>query len=187
MEKAKRQLDNKLWKDFQNLQSSPHIFDSFISYFNGLASWVNKHLDVLGDALVTKNRLDSILNIDAEKYVARNPELLLDKEPIRMFGRKPPTLDSFARSISSTLWDLVKLRSGKDCPKCVDDELNYVIAEILVTKEKRIILECDTCGWTENLDQTICTDEQAVMHPANECDLKAFGLNHLKVDSECKV
>lgn len=170
MEYYKRYLDKYLWDDFKNLQKNPYIFGDYVSYYRVLTTWVKKHLDKFGD-IITNDRLDTILDIDVEKYIAKSPEILLSKEPTRMFSEKPKTMNLLIMRISNTLWDLVKRPSGKDCPRCIHGGLNFVISEVINTKRRVLTLECFSCGWLENLDGTRWRDGLVNIYPANETDL----------------
>ena len=71
-----------------------------------------------------------------------NPELLLNKEKERIGERDYETIDDLLMSIGDTLWDMVTIRVGIDCPNCIYDELRYVIAEKEGTQE--LLLQCET-------------------------------------------
>jgi len=169
-------LDN-LWDDFLKLQMKPHIFDDYCSYFNTLINWLKKHIDTIGDNLITKYTLDTILHINIENYISKNPDIILSHERIRMFSQTPETIDSFLMSLSDTLWDLIKLYSGKYCPACEEGELYYVIFELITAKQKVLALECGVCGWAENIDETEWSGGLVNIYPANETDLAAYGVN----------
>ncbi|WP_410770421.1 hypothetical protein [Fontibacillus sp. BL9] len=167
MQDFEKTLEAFIWEDFKSLMSNPLLFNSYVDYFLILVDWIKKNKAGL-EYSVYWNRLSPILDVDIYDYISKEPEILLDQESKRMFNLKPDTVDSFVMRLSDTLWDLVKLRSGKDCPRCKDDELNYVVAEVLKTAEKKLILECDTCGRTLNSDGTEWSDGVAIIHPANE-------------------
>ncbi|MCG7375746.1 hypothetical protein MH215_01975 [Paenibacillus sp. ACRSA] len=167
MQDFEQTLDAFIWEDFKSLMNNPLLFNNYIDYFLILAEWIKKNRPGL-EYSVYWNRLSPILEIDIYDYISKEPEILLGQESKRMFNSKPDTVDSFVMRLSDTLWDLVKLRSGKDCPRCKDDELNYVVAEILETAEKKLILECDTCGCTLNSNGTEWSDGVATIHPANK-------------------
>lgn len=172
MEEFQIRLDNDLWEDFKSIQQNQEIFNNYCNYFSSLVNWLKEHLYILNSELIFEYRLDNILDIDVRDYFSPNPEIELIQEKKRMFSHKPDTVDSLIMRISNTLWDIIKQRSGKDCPRCKDDELNYVIAEVQKTKEKKLILECDTCGWAENLDNTKWTQGSAIIHPISNSELK---------------
>ncbi|KEQ24916.1 hypothetical protein [Paenibacillus tyrfis] len=173
MHDNEKTLDDFIWEDFKSLMNNPLLFNSYIDYFLILVDWIKKHKSDLKYS-VYWNRLGPILDVDINDYISKEPEILLNQEPKRMFSLKPDTVDSFVMRLCDTLWDLVKLRSGKDCPRCKDDELNYVVAEVLKTTEKKLILECDTCGRALNIDGTEWSDGVAVIYPANEITVNKY-------------
>jgi len=172
-------LENDLWQDFISLKNQPDIFKNYENYFNTLVTWVKKHkshIESINHELLVSNRLDTVLDVDIEKYLSKNPEILLDMEIKRVFTRRPKTIDSLLMRIGDTLWELVRCHSGKDCPSCIDAELNYILAEIRDTKQRKIVSECDTCGYAENLDGSKYADEYADGYPVNDDDLAKYGV-----------
>ncbi|WP_217496382.1 hypothetical protein [Paenibacillus algicola] len=160
-------MDDYIWEDFKSLMSNPLLFNSYSDYFSILVEWIKKYKDDLENSAYW-NRVGTVIDVDIKEYISTRPEILLNQESKRMFSLKPDTVDSFVMRLGNTLWDLVKFRSGKDCPRCKDDELNYVVAEVLKTAEKKLILECDTCGRALNIDGTEWSNGVALIHPANE-------------------
>lgn len=69
MKKYRKYLTDRLWNDFQSLQSAPHIFDSFVDYYNALATWVKEHIDIIDEKLICQYGLKPLLGIDPAKYI----------------------------------------------------------------------------------------------------------------------
>lgn len=155
-----------IWRDFRNLSIDPLLFASYKDYFSTLLAWIKKNEKSLEHS-VYWNRLSPVLNIDINEYISKQPEISLNQESKRIFALKPDTIDSLVMGLNDTLWDLIRFRSGKDCPRC-EGELNYVLAEVLKTAENKLILECDTCGQAFNIDGTQWKDGKANIHPVNE-------------------
>lgn len=84
----------------------------------------------------------------------------------------PKTEELFLMRIGNTLWDLVRKRTGKNCPRCMADELNYVLAK--TEKEEKIVLECDTCGWTEYLNGERWIEGKAKIYPVNNMEMSSM-------------
>lgn len=78
--------------------------------------------------------------------------------------------------IDNTLWDMVTIRTGKDCPICKYDELRFIIAETITTQEQKLVLECESCGWCENIDGEKLSEGYAKNIPASKKDLEKFGV-----------
>ena len=83
-------------------------------------------------------------------------------------------MDSLLMMISNTLWDMVRHYSGKDCPRCKDGDLAYIILEIEKNKEKKLALECWLCGYVGNVDGTEWDDGPATAYLVNQDGLRAF-------------
>ncbi|MCL2625285.1 MAG: hypothetical protein FWD46_00510 [Cystobacterineae bacterium] len=121
--------------------------------------------------------MDTILYITPKDYVLESSEyhgisLLMEKD--RMFGRKPETLESLLMRIRDTLWDLITISSKKDCPVC-EGELRYFLAKQENHIEK-IVLECASCTWTENLDGSEWKEGIIQFYPINKAELLKNGV-----------
>lgn len=153
-------LNLSIWKSFV----SKNIFLDFEHYLSELIKWIKDNSFQFNKELLEKYRIDTLLELDnILSYLGCDAEICLDKEIERVFNNKPETEELFLMRIGNTLWDLVRKRTGKDCPCCAADELNYVLAK---TEEgNKIVLECDTCGWTEYLNGMRWGEEKAKIYP----------------------
>lgn len=147
-------MDKKIFKNlimsFKSIYEKEETLLSYINYYNSLIKWIKENLSFFTAEQIENSRLNVLVNLNPNKYVVSNPELLLKKENKRIGERDYKTIDDLLMSISDTLWDLVTIRSGKDCPNCIYDELRYVVAENQDRRE--LLLECETCGWTEHIN-----------------------------------
>jgi len=171
-------LENELWQDFIDLKNQPETFRNHKSYFNTLVSWVKKHqshIESIHHTLLVSNRIETILETDIDEYLSKNPEVLLDMEVKRMFSRHPETINSLLMGIGTTLWDLVRFETEENCPNCIYDGLSYVRVEVKDTKEIKIVSECETCGYAENLDGSRYADGCANGYPVNDDDFVKYG------------
>lgn len=134
---GKTPLHDLIWKDFLDLNNKPLLFNSYMEYFLILVEWIKKYETSLENSIYW-NRLSTVLDIHINDYLSKEPEILLNKESKRMFSVKPHSVDSFVMRLSDTLWDLIKISSGKECPRCRDDELNYVVAEVKKQERKNL-------------------------------------------------
>ena len=136
----------------------------FEHYLSELFKWIKDNSLQFNKEFLEKYRIDTILELDnILDYLGYDAELYLDKEIERVFKNKPETEELFLMRIGNTLWDLVRKRTGKDCPYCMADELNYVLARS--EKGQKIVLECDTCGWTEYLNGKRWEEGKAKIYP----------------------
>lgn len=171
MRKYKKYVTNYVWDRFVSLQNDPSNFKDFVSYFAALASWVKCNRKFIQRDWLYSHGIYTLLNIDAKRYVSDCPDVLLSNEPKRMFQCRSKRMSELLSRISHTMWDLVKKPTGKICPICKDGGLNYVVADIIETKGKKIILQCEICTWEENLDGTRYSDGPADIYPASKDDL----------------
>lgn len=116
------------------------------------------------------SRVNILINLNPDNYVVPNPELLLNKEKERIGERDYETIDDLLMSIGDTLWDMVTIRAGIDCPNCIYDELRYVIAEKEGTQE--LLLQCETCGWTEHQNSEQWKEGLVKIIPASLSEIK---------------
>ena len=91
-----------------------------------------------------------------------------------METNKPKHINNFAMTLGDTLWDMVTIRSRIDCPNCMD-EFRYVLIE-KPSGEQNVVLECESCAWSENIDGTKFDEGLVKVMPANKQDLKKFGI-----------
>jgi transposase-like protein len=163
-----------MWNDFKNIQNLPYVFDNYLNYYNALTGWVKKHYDDIGVNLIQMCELDTMLDIDFEKYLSNEPEISLELEKKRIFNNKPSTIDGLLSCINHTIWDMIRLYSGKDCPAC-KSELHYVIYEGHKTKQKELGFDCSICGlWQQYFDETKDSAEKLSVHPVNTADLEFY-------------
>lgn len=142
---------NDIVNSFRSMYKKNDIIIDYVNYYKALMSWVGKYMHLFSDEQIENGRFDVLINLDPDTYVISDPEILLEKEYKRIGERIYESIDDLIMSISDTLWDLVTIRSGVDCPNCIYDELRYVIAENKEKNTHEILLECETCGWTQHI------------------------------------
>lgn len=142
-------------------------------YFFVLYKWIKDNSSKFSKELLKKYRIDVILELDnIEDYLGCDAEICLDKEVERVFKNMPKTEELFLMKIGNTLWDLLRKGAGKDCPRCMSDELNYVLAE--TETKKKIVLECNTCGWIEHLNGKRWEEGNAKVYPISNKEIKSI-------------
>lgn len=164
MERTSNLLNPVIWESFLTIKNKKDVFLNFEHYLSELFKWMKDNSLQFNKEFLEKYRIDTILELDnILDYLGCDAELYLDKEIERVFNNKPETEELFLMRIGNTLWDLVRKRTGKDCPCCMADELNYVLARS--EKGQKIVLECDTCGWTEYLNGKRWEEGKAKIYP----------------------
>lgn len=164
-------LNQEISNSFKCMLNIKDTLTSYENYYRALSSWVKNNIDNFSWELQKRTRLDVLLSINPDKYIVDNPELSLELEYKRIGERDYETIDDLAMTIGDTLWDLVTIRTGKDCPVCIYDELRYVVVK---NKEKgllKVVLECESCGWTEYTDGTEWNEGIVEVFPANQEDI----------------
>lgn len=159
-----KEICKNLIMSFKRMYEEEETLLNYINYYNSLIKWIKENLSFFTAEQIENSRLNVLINLNPDKYVVSNPELLLKKEYKRIGEREYETIDELLMSISDTLWDLVTIRSGKDCPNCIYDELRYVVAENQGRHE--LLLECETCGWTEHINGKIWNEGVVKIFPA---------------------
>lgn len=172
----KKQLDPKLWQSFIDVLGNPSTTKNFESYYSSIVLWIKNNSKYFTKDLLQQNRLYILTELDPVDYVIDKPDILLELELSRFEKNKPSNLDTLAMIIGDRLWDMVTIKSGKDCPNCKGDELRYLLVLKSPVEEQKMILECESCAWTENIDGTKWNEGRASVVPANKEDLKRFGM-----------
>ena len=165
------EIFNDLIMSFKRIYEEEETLLNYINYYRSLIKWIKEHLRFFSTEQLENSRLNILVDINPDKYVVSNPELLRKKEKKRIGERDYETIDDLLMSISDTLWDLVTIRSGIDCPNCIYDELRYVVAEDKDIHE--LLLECETCGWTEHINGEQWNEGLVKIIPATLDEIKS--------------
>ncbi|WCT56583.1 hypothetical protein PQ456_03405 [Paenibacillus kyungheensis] len=166
-------MDSTIWKDFINVLNNPLTTKDYINYYKIITSWIQSHRNNFKSETLSENRLNLLSKLNPDVYVVETPGFLLDNEKKRFEKNEPDNFDNFAMILGNRLWDMVTNR-GKECPNCEGDEMRY-----LITKEENcseIILECNSCGWTETLNGEKWRRGIIETLPANRKDLQRFNI-----------
>ena len=168
-------MDKKTFNDlimsFKRIYEEEETLLNYVNYYKSLIEWIKEHLNFFSTEQLENSRLNVLMDLNPDEYVVSNPELLLKKENKRIGERDFETIDDLLMSISDTLWDLVTIRSGRDCPNCIYDELRYVVAEGKDAHE--LLLECETCGWTEHINGEQWNEGLVKIIPARLDEIKS--------------
>ncbi|QQZ60785.1 hypothetical protein JI735_30755 [Paenibacillus sonchi] len=161
-----------LWESFIDCLENPEGTKNYINYYSVLTLWLRNNKHYFSEDLFKKNRLDILTNLNPNIYVIEDPGFPITSELQRFERNKPKNLEVFAMILGNRLWDMVTIR-GKACPNCEGDEMRYLLAEELAKKNKKIILECNSCGWIENIDGTSWEgSDKVVILPASKNEIE---------------
>lgn len=172
----KKLMDTKLWDSFIEILKNPTTIKSYYNYYSAIISWIKSNSRYLGEEFQKRDRLDTLIKLDPAAYIIDHPGIALNMELNRLESTKPHRIDTFAMVIENTLWDMVTIRTGKDCPMCIDDELRFVLSVDNLTSEEKLILECETCGWCEYIDGGKWNERYSKVVPASRHDIIRFGM-----------
>lgn len=164
-------IERTVLNSFQNLFEVEGNLESYVAYYQSLVKWIKANQEWFTDNLKKSCRLDVLLTLNPQYYVVKNPELSLDLEKKRIGQREYETMEDLAMTIGDTLWDLVTIRSGKDCPNCQYDELRFVLAIDVSSKESILTLECESCGWSKDIDGNNWSGEICDVYPARKDEI----------------
>lgn len=173
-----KQLAAKLWNGFVEMLKCTETLKDYNSYYLAIVSWLKINFNDFKKDILRKNRLDILIHLDPSIYITDKPDILLNMELKRLGAKPPASIDNLAMMIGDTLWDMVTIKSGKDCPNCNYDELRFLLVKNELDEES-LILSCDSCGWTENIDGTLWNQNTTNVVPANKQDLKRFEIKYL--------
>lgn len=166
-------MNVSLWKSFIDCLKDPDATKSFINYYVVVTSWIRNNQHYFSRVLIEKNRLDILVDLNPNIYVVDNPDFSLGMELQRYVKNEPKNLEIFSMIIGNRLWDMVTIR-GKECPNCEGDEMRYILTDETLTNNRIIFLECNSCGWTEDLDGTPWSGSKVKILPANKEDIKVI-------------
>lgn len=150
---------------------------SYKDYYDALRLWVKRNEWYFSQELQRDKELRMLLDLDVDKYLVEDPEFWLDTELKRHRHLTKKTKPStFLMLISSTLWDMVSLRSIRNCPHCGDGDLRYLNINCKENGKGKVILECEVCGHAINVDGSEVEETITEYLPATKDDLKAAGV-----------
>jgi hypothetical protein len=169
---SEKLINKKLLEDYYDIFSNLESLKDFSSYYRALVQFVKKYPMEFTNEIKDVWGLSELINIDIDEYLVDNPEICLDMEKKRLV-RDYESMDTLSMTISETLWDMVTVYSGKDCPITPNDELRY-IKIVYEDNSDKILLECAGCGWTEDTNGNEYTGPIGKVFPANEKEIKSY-------------
>ncbi|MBO0473437.1 hypothetical protein IGL98_002301 [Enterococcus sp. DIV0840] len=166
-------LDRELVKEFREISRCDNNLKSYEDYYQAYVKFINENRNYFTDLIIEKWGLDVLISIDSEEYIVPTPDLSLSMEKERLSKGEYEDIDTLAMSIRDTLWDMVTVYSGKDCPITPNDELRY-IKVVYKDKSNKILLECAGCGWTEDIRGEEYTEDFGKVFPVNEKEIREY-------------
>lgn len=170
---TKNILDRELVKEFREISRCDSNLESYEDYYQAYVMFISEHRDYFTDSILEKWGLDVLISIDTKEYIVPTPDLSLDMEKARLSKGEYKNIDTLAMSIRDTLWDMVTIYSGKDCPITPNDELRY-IKVVYTDKPNEILLECTGCGWTEDTEGKEYTGDFGKVFPVKEKEIRKY-------------
>lgn len=165
--------NEKLFKDYSEIFDDCENMTNFSSYYKALVEILKKHPLEFTDEVREEWGLNELLSIDEDEYIVTNPDLSLDTEKERVGQSVYEDIDTMAMSIRDTLWDMVTVYSGRDCPINPNDELRF-IKIVYKDDSNQILLECPGCGWTEDLEGKEYTGDFGKVFPVTEKEIQEY-------------
>ncbi|MDS9999626.1 hypothetical protein QJV14_02450 [Listeria cossartiae subsp. cayugensis] len=163
----------ELLKNFREIPQNDKNLESYGNYYQAYVKFVNEYRDFFTDSILEKWGLDVLISINSEEYIVSTPDLSLYMEKQRLSKGEYKNIDTLAMSIRDTLWDMVTVYSGKDCPITPNDELIYIKVKRKDNSDK-ILLECAGCGWAEDIEGEEYTGDFGKVFPVNEKDFSVY-------------
>lgn len=154
----------KIYLDINNLSS-------YRNYYNALRLWVKKNSKYFDKEIQSQTRLKILLDLDLDKYLVSSPDLSLDMEKKRMDNIDLSSINIMLMIICDTLWDMVTIRSEKNCLNCGDGDFRYIKVNWDEHSDGKIILECSICGDVINVDGSEFNEKIECYYPACKKDI----------------
>lgn len=171
---SKKKYLIRLSKEFQVIYQDPENLKDYQSYYMSLVNFIKERPKYFTEEIKNAWGLPELMAIDPEEYIVSNPDISLEMERKRMmifddFG----SVSTIAMIISSILWDMVTIYSGKECPITPEMELRY-IKNVCDDHSEVILLECSQCGWIEDLEGKEYDGPFGRFFPVNKKDLQGI-------------
>lgn len=145
-------MNDSMLNSFHEIYLDKKNLLSYKNYYNALRLWVKKNEKNLSSRLQYNGRLRMLLDLNDDKYLVDNPEFSLEMEEKRKSRVNFSKIDTMLMMICDTLWDMVTIRSEKNCPCCGDGDLRYIKVSSNNAKHNNVLLECNICGRLANID-----------------------------------
>lgn len=136
---------------FEEIYLDQNNLLSYKNYYNALRLWVKNNEKNLAEKLQCDIRLKMLLDLNEDKYLVDDPEISLGMEKNRKSRVRFSKIDTILMFVSDTLWDMVTIRSDKNCPCCGDGDLRY-IKVMPSDRNTEVLLECNICGRLVNIN-----------------------------------
>lgn len=168
-------LAKKLSIDFVKFISSQKI-ENYLDYYNYICLWIKKNSFRIDNKLIKMEGLDSLIEIDASKYIPDNLNFNFTKEVLKWEEDLPSKVGELLMVLRDTLWEMVTWEFPyKGCPIC-DQEIRIVKVRNNLTKEEKFIYRCEECPWEENITGEWQTDENCDYLPVTTEEVKRLNL-----------
>lgn len=160
-------MNDSLLNSFHEIYLDKNNLLSYKNYYNALRSWIKKNEKKLSSKLQYDSRLKMLIELNEDKYLVDDPEFSLEMEEKRMRRVNFSKIDTMLMIICDTLWDMVTIRSEKNCPCCGDGDLRYIKVESNNGRSNNVLLECNVCGGLAYIDGCRCEERKIdSYHPA---------------------
>lgn len=168
-------LAKKLSLDFIKFISSQEI-ENYLEYYNYICIWIKKNSFRIDNKLIKLEGLDSLIEIDASKYIPDNLNFNFEKEILRWKKFSFNSVSGLVMILKDTLWEMVTWEFPyKGCPIC-DQEIRIVKVRNNLTKEEKFIYRCEECPWEENITGKWQTDENCDYLPVTTEEINKLNL-----------
>lgn len=168
-------LVKKLSIDFVKFISSQTI-ETPLEYYNSICLWIKKNSFKIDNTLIKKYGLDSLIEIDASKYIPNNLNFSFEKEVFRWKKFSFSSISGLVMILKDTLWEMVTWEFPyKGCPIC-HQEIRIVKVRNNLTKKEKFIYRCEECPWEENITGKWQTDENCDYLPVTTEEINKLNL-----------
>lgn len=152
-------MKRNLFESFRKLYLDANNLSSYKNYYNALVQWVKDNSKGFGrkpQEFSDWNDLNLLFDLNLGIYLVDDPDippLASEKSRIYNIVNSPKMkIDGLLMIIRDTLWDMVTIRSNKNCVYCMSGDLRYIRVNFNVESKGDIILECTVCGNVMNID-----------------------------------
>lgn len=168
----------KLWNDLINRLEIANSMTSYTNYYMTIVSWLEENKQYIGEDVIREYNLPTLMKLDCKLYVnEEEPDLpYLDSEINRLKDLVPNKVDILVMIISQLLWDMVTIRSKKECSNCQNGSVRIILARYKDTQKEQLVISCEQCGWAELPNgELLSAGVDLELIPANRLDLARYG------------
>lgn len=164
------QRESLFMRQYYDIFSNERSMSSHEEYYRALVRFIRRNDRYFSKKILAAYELNTLITLDLEKYVIDPAVFSMEVEKEKYSTAEYTSISSLAMSISFSLWEMIAVYSGNDCPITGEYNMRYVLVEDADSK-KFLLEECEQCGCLRDQAGTEYTGTIEKITPASSCQV----------------